>query len=155
MSRLFVAPNQKLEGLFRRDVLSATDFANCTQDRLEARKPGLDDRILASEFGLWPRGCHDALGGRIYDIRYTEEQQKKYEIIFDKIPSRYEGLILDVGCGTGLLLERINSISVGVDLSINLLEKAYERNKRSQINLIQADAESLPIRTSVLIRYSQ
>ena len=71
---------------------------------------------------------YDALGGRIYDIRYTEEQQKKYEIIFDEIPSRYEGLILDVGCGTGLLLERINSNSVGVDLSINLLEKAYERN---------------------------
>jgi len=92
---------------------------------------------------------YDALGGRIYDIRYNEEQGKKYRIIFDRLSSSEEDLVLDIGCGTGLLFARIISTSVGVDLSINLLEKALERNKNGRIYLVQADAELLPFRDTV------
>ena len=92
---------------------------------------------------------YDALGSRIYDIRYSEEQGKKYKVIFDRILSSDEDLILDVGCGTGLLFARITSTSVGIDLSINLLEKALERNKNGRVYLVQADAELLPFRDAV------
>ncbi len=92
---------------------------------------------------------YDALGGRIYDIRYLEEQGKKYDTIFNRISSRDEDLGLDIGCGTGLLLEKITATSVGVDLSINLLEKALERNKYGRVYLVQADAELLPFRDAV------
>ena len=92
---------------------------------------------------------YDALGGRIYDIRYLEEQVKKYDTIVNRIPSSDEDLVLDIGCGTGLLLEKIAATSVGVDLSINLLEKALERNKYGRVYLVQADAESLPFRDAV------
>ena len=92
---------------------------------------------------------YDALGGRIYDIRYLEEQGKKYEFILNRISSSDEDLVLDIGCGTGLLLEKITATSVGVDLSINLLEKALERNKFGRVYLVQADAELLPFRDAV------
>lgn len=92
---------------------------------------------------------YDALGGRIYDIRYTEEQNKKYKIILDRIPPRSDNLILDCGCGTGLFLEMIKVQSVGIDLSIILLEKALERNLLGNFNLVQADIEYLPFRNQV------
>ena len=92
---------------------------------------------------------YDALGGRIYDIRYTEEQGKKYEVIFERISFSRDDLTLDLGCGTGLLLEQIHANPIGVDLSINLLERAYERNRRNHVTLVQADAEWLPFRASI------
>jgi ubiquinone/menaquinone biosynthesis C-methylase UbiE len=51
--------------------------------------------------------------------------------------------VLEVGCGTGLMLTRMAPIArrvTGVDLSAGMLEKARERG----LNVIQADACDLP-----------
>jgi len=55
-----------------------------------------------------------------------------------------EGVCLDVGCGTGLILEMLNSYSkpVGLDLSAKALHYCKERGLSS---LIRADTDQLPI----------
>ena len=93
---------------------------------------------------------YNALGGRIYDIRYEAEQEAKYEVILDSLRPRSEDVILDDGCGTGLLLRRLNAYNVGLDFSSALLSKARVRLKeKTGTHLVQADADRLPFRTSI------
>jgi ubiquinone/menaquinone biosynthesis C-methylase UbiE len=60
------------------------------------------------------------------------------------------GRVLDVGCGTGMLLTRLASRSemVGVDLSANMLAKAARRCRGSWLGaaLVCGDAQRLPFR---------
>lgn len=91
---------------------------------------------------------YDMLGGRIYDLRYGHEQSAKYDVIFSRWSIDAADLVLDVGCGTGLLLSRIKAFSVGVDISIILLRRA-RRRLRSGLGLIQCDAEHLPFKDGV------
>ncbi|GAG34282.1 unnamed protein product, partial [marine sediment metagenome] len=51
--------------------------------------------------------AYDALGGRIYDLRYAEEQESKYRLLLERIRPEAADVVLDVGCGTGLLLRRL------------------------------------------------
>ena len=88
---------------------------------------------------------YDGLGGSLYDIRYTEEQKAKYELILAEL--KEPKLLLDNGCGTGLFIPLLNSTVVGLDLSSRLLEKARERISDNQY-LIQGDSEYLPFRDS-------
>lgn len=93
---------------------------------------------------------YNALGGRIYDIRYEAEQEAKYEVILDSLGPRSEDVILDDGCGTGLLLRRLNAYNVGLDFSSALLSKARVRLKeKTGTHLVQADADRLPFRPSI------
>jgi ubiquinone/menaquinone biosynthesis C-methylase UbiE len=93
---------------------------------------------------------YNALGGRIYDIRYEAEQEAKYEVILDSLRPRSEDVILDDGCGTGLLLRRLNAYNVGLDFSSALLSKAWVRLKEKACTyLVQADADRLPFRPSI------
>jgi len=92
-----------------------------------------------------------------YDRRYVKIQQDKYSLILKDI-SIYEKLILDVGCGTGLLFVVIdNSFEksnvtdfhyVGVDISINMLKRFHSKldQKAKNVNLILTDLENLPFR---------
>ena len=89
---------------------------------------------------------YDDLGGSDYDMRYTEEQLAKYELIMDELPEA--NLVLDNGCGTGLLFRFIESSLVGLDLSSELLRKARERVNDAQY-LVQGDSEYLPFRDNV------
>lgn len=63
------------------------------------------------------------------------------------------GVGLDIGCGNGrhaeLLAERVDRV-VGADLSRGLLEEARRRTRERAVavELLQADAASLPIRSS-------
>lgn len=91
---------------------------------------------------------YDALGARLYDLRYGLEQSAKYEAILSRMRIEPADLVLDVGCATGLLLSRLEAFSVGVDISINLLRMARRRVRRG-LGLIQCDAESLPFRDGV------
>ena len=96
------------------------------------------------------RESYDSLGGKLYDIRYQIEQDVKYDVILRRSPPSLEKIVLDDGCGTGLLLERLGNTCVGVDLSHHLLSKARSRlRKRRRIHLIQADADLLPFRDQV------
>ncbi|GAH32116.1 unnamed protein product [marine sediment metagenome] len=92
-----------------------------------------------------------------YDRRYVKIQQDKFSLIL-KDNSIYEKLILDAGCGTGLLFGVIdNSFEksnitdfhyVGVDISINMLKRFHSKldQKVKNVNLILTDLENLPFR---------
>ena len=89
---------------------------------------------------------YDELGGSLYDLRYTEEQKAKYELIIAELDQ--PNLLLDNGCGTGLLFPLLDYSIVGLDLSSKLLEKAKERTDKSHY-LVHGDSEYLPFRDNV------
>lgn len=93
---------------------------------------------------------YNALGGRIYDIRYKEEQESKYRIILDRVRPQPHDIVLDDGCGTGLLLQRLEAFNVGLDFSHELLSMASSRLKENpSTHLVQADADRLPFRPTI------
>ena len=87
---------------------------------------------------------YDELGGKLYDVRYTEEQAAKYEHVLAHLG---RGKTLDNGCGTGLFLPFLDQCSVGLDLSSELLKEA--RGRAGNRALVQGDSENLPFRAAV------
>lgn len=97
-----------------------------------------------------------------YDSRYKEIQESKYQIIlYDQdLNKRF---ILDLGCGTGLLIEylmkakKINKTSlgfyIGLDISLNMLlefkSKLNKLNFQNNISLLLSDIENLPFRENM------
>lgn len=93
---------------------------------------------------------YNTLGGRLYDVRYGSEQEAKYKVVLDRISPQPDDIVLDDGCGTGLLLHRLNAHLIGLDFSHKLLEKAKSRlREKPGTHLVQADADRLPFRPSV------
>jgi demethylmenaquinone methyltransferase/2-methoxy-6-polyprenyl-1,4-benzoquinol methylase len=79
----------------------------------------------------------------IYDRRYKEIQREKYKTILANI-ARVDR-ILDLGCGTGMLLGQLKErarLVVGVDISVEMLRAAKRRAPGAL--LVLADADSLP-----------
>lgn len=78
--------------------------------------------------------------------RYKKEYSRRFhKFWFDKIVEMVQpqGLILDNGCGTGELMEFLNSREVvGCDISFNMLKNA---KKRSNF-LVKCDSEKLPFK---------
>jgi ubiquinone/menaquinone biosynthesis C-methylase UbiE len=92
------------------------------------------------------------LTAHLYDARYAEEQEAKYKIALENVKITGNSLILDVGCGTGLLFSHVAAEAeavVGVDVSGGVLLQAREhaQNFRS-VHLVQADADRLPFRNA-------
>jgi ubiquinone/menaquinone biosynthesis C-methylase UbiE len=97
-----------------------------------------------------------------YDSRYKEIQESKYQIIlYDQdLNKRF---ILDLGCGTGLLIEylmkakKINKTSlgfyIGLDISLNMLlefkSKLNKLNFQNNVSLLLSDIENLPFRENM------
>jgi malonyl-CoA O-methyltransferase len=84
-----------------------------------------------------------------YDKRYTEIQRAKHRVVLKYIPKR-ANRVLDLGCGTGLLLGELCKrarLVVGVDVSEEMLQKARARSEIAK--LIAADADNLPFRNGV------
>ncbi len=80
---------------------------------------------------------------RRYERRYAEIQNKKYRILLAHSPRGRK--VLDLGCGTGMLLRRIkgdHELVVGIDISLGMLRKA--RKEVPDVPLILADADHLP-----------
>lgn len=94
------------------------------------------------------RDRYDDLGGRVYDMRYTEEQRLKYESMLAEVKVRPDDIVLDNGCGTGLLFEYVTAYMVGLDVSVKLLGKARDRTK-DVVQLVNGDSENLPFRPRV------
>jgi ubiquinone/menaquinone biosynthesis C-methylase UbiE len=98
--------------------------------------------------------CYDTTAS-IYDRRYAEEQAAKVEAALKTVRIETEGLILDVGCGTGILLDHVADETigiVGVDFSKKCLLQAKERihNKSLRnVQLILADADNMPFHDEV------
>lgn len=83
----------------------------------------------------------------VYDVQYAEEQGAKIQAALADLELKDGSLILDVGCGTGLLFSHVTesaSLLVGLDFS-GLLRHANDRAKQfSNVALLRADADFLP-----------
>jgi len=89
----------------------------------------------------------------VYHRRYYQIQRVKYQALVQHLP---EGLLLDVGIGTGIgLLSLVEQKPVvGVDFSVEMLEIAQHQIKtnsywRRNVSLVCASAENLPFRSYV------
>jgi ubiquinone/menaquinone biosynthesis C-methylase UbiE len=98
--------------------------------------------------------CYDTTA-TIYDDRYAEEQAAKVEAALRHVKIEKDWLILDVGCGTGILFDYISDEAdgvIGLDFSKKCLLQAKERirNKHLRnVQLIQADADNMPFHNEV------
>ncbi|MCX8150357.1 MAG: methyltransferase domain-containing protein [Candidatus Bathyarchaeota archaeon] len=90
------------------------------------------------------------LTAHMYDQRYAEEQEAKYKAGLEVLAVAPTGLILDVGCGSGLFFPHVADNAealVGVDISRQLLIQAKNRARSfSNIFVVCADADHLPLR---------
>ena len=93
---------------------------------------------------------YDELAGA-YDSLHGDEQNLKIELALRAVRLRDSDLILDVGCGTGLLLDHIGDSArqiLGLDLSSGVLKVAAERSKKLRkgysASVIRADADYMP-----------
>jgi ubiquinone/menaquinone biosynthesis C-methylase UbiE len=97
------------------------------------------------------------LTAHIYDMRYAEEQTAKIEAAMESINMERESLVLDVGCGTGLLFNYVANKAeavVGLDISRETLLQAKERAKKfPNVHLILADADNMPLKEGIFSHF--
>jgi len=83
-----------------------------------------------------------------YDAQYSEEQEAKIEAALNNTKPSQSQLILDLGCGTGLLFQHIaksTKLVVGIDISSKILQEAKKRIKQlPNAAVIRADADHTP-----------
>ena len=93
------------------------------------------------------------LTANIYDMRYAEEQTAKIEAALDGLKIEKQSLILDAGCGTGLLFGYVADkaeTTVGLDISRKILLQAKKRAENFRnVNLILADADDMPLKENI------
>ncbi len=89
----------------------------------------------------------------VYDAQYIEEQNAKITAALSHVPLKKTNLVLDLGCGTGILFEHIGrsvKLLVGLDSSSKILWEAKKRMKRfPKAVLVRADADRTPFRNRV------
>jgi ubiquinone/menaquinone biosynthesis C-methylase UbiE len=93
------------------------------------------------------------LTAHIYDMQYAEEQTAKIRAALEGLKIEKHSLVLDAGCGTGLLFgyvaDKAEAI-VGLDISRKILLQAKKRAKNFQnAHLILADADNMPLNKSI------
>jgi len=83
-----------------------------------------------------------------YDIQYKEEQNAQIEIALKNAKPGKNELVLDLGCGTGLLFEQVakpTGLLVGIDISSRILREAKKRVKLlHNTAILRADADYTP-----------
>jgi len=98
-----------------------------------------------------------------YDKRYSQIQLEKYNLLLRNLKFDNK-VILDAGCGTGLLFEFFFSSNqslskgklryIGLDASWNMLKQFSSKVKKGKriehANLILGDIENLPIREGTI-----
>ena len=95
------------------------------------------------------------LTANMYNSRYCGEQEAKYVVAFETLNpySLSSSLILDLGCGTGLLFSHIPQGQrqiIGVDISRELLLLAkHQDTNDASIHVVLADADHLPFRPNL------
>jgi ubiquinone/menaquinone biosynthesis C-methylase UbiE len=94
---------------------------------------------------------YDALSAS-YDDLYAEEQSNKHEKIIETLKDREFERFVDVGCGTGRLLETFSSrtrLALGIDLSRQMLIRARQRINDRSAQFVRAEASHLPLQDHV------
>ncbi len=96
------------------------------------------------------------LTAKIYDMRYAEEQAAKIEVALKNLESlnmERQSLVLDEGCGTGLLFNYVTDkaeMVVGLDISRKILAEAKRRSEKlDNVHLVLADSDYAPFKDSV------
>jgi len=88
-----------------------------------------------------------------YDELYGEEQNKKHAKVLQVIGKREFNIVVDVGCGTGRLLEFLaprSKLALGIDLSVRMLSKGKQGRTDHGIQWIRADASHLPLQDRIV-----
>ena len=101
---------------------------------------------------------YDALS-KDYDKLYAHEQLNKYMLLLKTAHASIEraNLLVDLGCGTGLLLEYLQSISnhantiyyICVDFSLGMIKHAIEKHRSKKLYYVEyiiADISNAPLR---------
>lgn len=92
---------------------------------------------------------------KVYNALYGYEQSLKIEETLKFVNINLSDVVLDVGCGTGILFKHIfNSadLIVGIDISsqtLNVAKKALREIGLDKISLVRADADFLPFKDKV------
>jgi len=93
------------------------------------------------------------LTAHIYDMQYAEEQTAKIRAALEDLKIEKHSLVLDTGCGTGLLFGYVADkaeTTVGLDISRKVLLQAKKRAKNFlNIHLILADADNMPLKENI------
>lgn len=87
----------------------------------------------------------------IYDLRYENEQRSKFRAVLNNLNVDSDSLVLDLGCGTGLLLSELRGAKeiVGLDISREMLHRAKRIvSVIENIHLVLGDADHVPLRCS-------
>lgn len=114
-------------------------------------KPQYIDLALSPKEPEAIANWYDALSTS-YDELYGDEQDKKHQRIIETLEKRKFERFVDVGCGTGKLVEILSSksqLAIGIDLSQQMLNKAKQRTGDRSAQLVRADASHLPLRDHV------
>lgn len=95
---------------------------------------------------------YDSMGWRLYEECYRSEQVPKLSECLRWLEAMGYGVILDLGCGTGLSVETLSSepaALVGLDFSRGMVVKARERFRKPWTHLVLSDADYPPFRHGV------
>ncbi len=91
---------------------------------------------------------HYDQSAKVYDAQYREEQEAKIQAILDNITLDQDSVVLDAGCGTGLLFEPLakkTKFVIGADISRGILKEAKKKAETyKNVALILADADNTP-----------
>lgn len=92
----------------------------------------------------------------VYDSLYKSEQYTKYECIMPYVKDVVNGTIIDIGCGTGLLIEYLDHNFAGgyeryicVEPDEDMISIAKSRNTGYRILYVQSYAEDDPLREHI------
>jgi len=89
-----------------------------------------------------------------WDLMFTSEDLERLTNIVSNLNVSEGADILDLGCGTGILFDMLrrivgdNGSVTGVDFSFEMAQKAHRNFPFSNVNVVDADATSLPFADS-------
>jgi ubiquinone/menaquinone biosynthesis C-methylase UbiE len=85
---------------------------------------------------------------KVYDVQYREEQEVKIRTAMGNLTINEDSMVLDAGCGTGLLFGHVAEkarVVIGVDISRGILKEAKRKVKKHEnVALILADVDNMP-----------
>ena len=89
----------------------------------------------------------------VYDAQYCREQDEKMKAALSGTQLKKNSLVLDAGCGTGLLFKHLGrqlKLLVGLDMSPGILKEAKKRAKQlPTLAVVRADVDFSPFQNDI------